>query len=66
MTQPNLPPVGDEDRDAVESTIRRLARLRKRETAQHGGNRMVVDYLSDAINSLHDYGHLKGWWKERE
>lgn len=58
-----LPPVTDEDRPHVERIIRQLARLRKREHAHGRRHRTELD---EAINSLQEYGALRGWWPDRE
>ena len=53
-------PVTEEDKPAIESMIKRLVRFRKREHAQ--GRRYTTE-LDDAINNLHEYGAMKGWWE---
>ena len=63
----SLPPVTEEDKAGIESVIKRLNRLRKREH-EHGskdknGKPYGQPTLDDAINSLMEYGALKGWWE---
>ena len=60
IDQPSLPPVaGDEDKERLESTIKYLVRLRKRQAANNGD----VSLLGDAIDALNDFGRIKDFWR---
>lgn len=56
-----LPPVTEEDAESVKNMIERLKRLRKREHSHE--NTWITD-LDDAIESLVEYGEIKGWWDD--
>ena len=56
-----LAPVTEDDSPIVEKMIHKLKSLRKRETAN--GKRYSTDNLDKAIEELHEYGAMKGWWK---
>lgn len=58
----SLPPVTEDDRPAIEATILRLKRLRKRE-AENASHNWGQPNLDDAITALMEYGALKGWWE---
>jgi len=62
----SLPPITEEDKPAIESIIKRLKRLRKRD-AEHqsranNGSSYGNPNLDDAIKGLVDFGAMKGWW----
>lgn len=57
-----LAPITEEDKPALESIIKRLKRMRKREVAQMDRN-YGTPQLDDAINELMEYGANKGWWE---
>ena len=65
----SLPPVTEEDKQAVERIILQLKRLRKREhlngSKDNSGRPYGQPTLDTAINELMEYGALKSWWDWR-
>ena len=63
----SFPPVTEEDKPAVESIIKRLSRLRKREhlhgSKDNKGKLYGQPNLNEAITELMEYGAMKGWWE---
>lgn len=57
-----LAPITEEDKPALESIIKRLKRMRKREVAQMQRN-YGTPQLDTAIEELMEYGSYKGWWE---
>jgi len=57
-------PITEEDKPFIESMIKRLKRMRKRE---HAVSSISAKYgtpnLDEAISELMEYGALKGWWE---
>jgi len=60
-----MAPITEEDKPAVESMIKRLVRLRKRQV-EHSSHPSTAEDLTCAIKSLQDFGALKGWWEHEE
>ena len=53
-------PITEEDKPFIESMIKRLKRMRKREVAT---KKCPDTNLDDAIDHLMEYGCNKGWWE---
>ena len=62
MSDTGLAPISEEDRPKIESTIKYLKRLRKRD---HANNRKHTDTdLDVAIHGLMMRGYYAGWWED--
>lgn len=55
-----LAPITEEDKPALETLIKKLMRMRKREHAQ--GSKPIE--LDEAITGLCEYGYYKGWFAD--